>query len=75
MAKDVRKARWIGIALVLVFGGIVAGAAAALPGSAVGLVLAFGVLAIIVLLALSRFLPDSAFGGRVGRARARSQDN
>ena len=73
MATEVRKARWLGIVLVLVFGGAVAAWAASRPDSAIGKLLAFAVIAFIVLLVLARFLPDSAFGGRVGRNRARGR--
>lgn len=69
----VRRARWIGIALVLLFGGIIAAIAGALPDGVIGRVLAYGVLGLIVLLVLARFVPDSWLGGRVGRARGRAR--
>lgn len=72
MATEVRKARWLGIVLVLVIGGAVAAYVGSLPDSGIGQVIAYAVIAFIVLLVIARFLPDSAFGGRVGRARARS---
>jgi hypothetical protein len=71
--RRIRRARWIGIALVVVFGGIVAAMAGALPDGVIGRVLAYGVLAFILLLVLARFVPDRWLGGRVGRARARNR--
>lgn len=69
----IRRARWIGVALVVVLGGIAAAVAAALPDGKTGLVLAYGVLGFIVLLVLARFIPDHWLGGRVGRARERGR--
>ena len=68
-----RRARWIGIALLLVLGGVVAALAGALPDSPIGWAVAVGVLGFIVLLVGARFVPDRALGGRVGRARARAR--
>ena len=71
--RRLREARWIGIALVLALGGIVAAIAGALPDSLIGWALALGVLGFFVLLVFARFLPDRALGGRVGRARSRAR--
>ncbi|WP_296667712.1 hypothetical protein [Demequina sp.] len=68
-----RKARWLGIVLVLAVGGAAAAWAASQPDSGIGKVIAYGLLGIILLLVLSRFMPDSWFGGRVGRNRARGR--
>ncbi len=65
----IRSARWLGIVLVLVLGGAVAAWAGALPSGIGGWIVAIAVLGFIGLLVFARFLPDSAFGGRVGRAR------
>ncbi len=69
--RRIRKARWIGIGLVIVLGGAVAAWAGALPDGVIGRVLAYGVLAFIVLLVVARFIPDTWLGGRIGRLRGR----
>ncbi len=68
-----RKARWLGIVIVLVVGGGVAAWTASLPDSTIGMVIAYTLLAVIVLLVVARFVPDSWFGGRVGRNRDRAR--